>query len=286
MQGNVYMVANAGANITLYVGDDGVMVVDPSLAAISDKVLAQIERLTDEPIRYLVNTNVDPDHIGANEEFAEVGETLSGRNVEELPIIGHENGLIRLGQRIGTPEEVPFEMWPSQTFYGAKRTMYFNGESIEMLHQPEAYTDADILVYFRRSDVISTGDLYVTSTYPLINLEQGGSVQGSIDALNEIIDITIPERNQQGGTLVIPGHGRISNEADVVQVRDMLTIVRDRIQIMLDQEMTLEEVMAVKPTLEYDGIYGRDSGRWTTRMFIETVYTDLRDRARSNPESR
>ena len=288
VQGNVYMVANAGSNITLHVGDEGALVIDPSLTAVSAQVLDAIRQLTDQPIRYLVNTGVDLIHIEANAVFAAAGEPFGELDAfipRATPIIGHENGVIRLSAASGTPEAVPFELWPTQTFFGAKKTMFFNGESIEMLHVPEAHSDGNILVYFRGSDVISAGDAYVTSSYPVINRLQGGSVHGAIDALNTIIDITIPAYNQQGGTLVIPGHGRISNESDVVQVRDMLTIVRDRIQVMVDKGMALDEVEAARPTLDYDGIYGWDSGPWTTSMFIEAIYDDLNDteRARDLP---
>ena len=289
VQGSIYTVANAGANITLHVGDEGALVVDPSLATVSDKVLEAIKKLTDRPIRYLVNTSVDLDHIEANDAFVKAGEPFGGGggfNPRETPIIGHENGVSRLSRASGTVDAVPVPLWPTQTFFGAKKTMYFNGESIEIRHLPAAHTDADVLVYFRRSDVISAGDAYVTSTYPILNRLQGGSVQGAIDALNEIIDITIPAYNQQGGTLVIPGHGRISNEADVVQVRDMLTIVRDRIKRMVDQGLTLEQVRAARPTLEYDGLYGRDSGPWTTERFIEAVYADLREAVAGSQASR
>ena len=161
----------------------------------------------------------------------------------------------------------PFDAWPTSTFFGPKKTMFLNGEGIEILHQPGAHSDGDIIVFFRASDVIAAGDVYVTEGYPVIDLSRGGSIQGLIDAANRIIDIAIPRFNQQGGTLVVPGHGRISNEADVVEYRDMLTIIFERVQLMVDEGMTLEQVRAAGPTFDYDGVYGATEGPWTTDMF-------------------
>jgi cyclase len=143
------------------------------------------------------------------------------------------------------------------------------------MSQPSAHTDGDILVFFRKSDVVVAGDVFVTTSYPVVDTSRGGSVQGVIDALNAIIELTVPERNQMGGTRVIPGHGRICNEADVVDYRDMVTIIRDRVQEMARKGMTLQQIRAARPSLEYDGIYGATTGEWTADMFIETVYREV-----------
>jgi glyoxylase-like metal-dependent hydrolase (beta-lactamase superfamily II) len=143
-----------------------------------------------------------------------------------------------------------------------------------MYHIPKAHTDGDSLVFFRKSDVVATGDIFRTDSYPVIDTAKGGTLQGELNALNTILDITVPERNQMGGTRVIPGHGRICNEADVLEYRDMLTIIRDRVRDMVRKNMTLEQVKAARPTLEYDGIYGADRNR-TGEMFVETLYRDL-----------
>ena len=164
---------------------------------------------------------------------------------------------------------------PLSTFFTPKKEFFSNGEPIQVISTPAAHTDGDAMVFFRSSDVISTGDVFVTTTYPVIDLARGGGVQGVIDALNTIIDITVPERNQMGGTRVIPGHGRICNEADVIDYRDMVTIVRDRVQAMVKKGMTLQQIKAAKPSLEYDGIYGMKPGPGSTDQFLETVYTSL-----------
>lgn len=175
----------------------------------------------------------------------------------------------------GEQAPAPFAAWPSLTFFGQKHTTSYNREPIEVLFEPNAHTDGDLIVFFRRSDVISTGSVFTTTGYPVIDLQRGGTVQGTLDALNHIIDIAIPEFNQQRGTLIVPGHGRICNESDVVEYRDMVTIIRDRIQRMIGQGMTLAQVKAAGPTLDYDGLYGSTTGPWTTEMFIEAVYQDL-----------
>jgi hypothetical protein len=131
------------------------------------------------------------------------------------------------------------------------------------------------MVYFRRSDVISSGDIYVTDRYPTIDLASGGSLQGVIDGLNRLLDLAIPEHHEEGGTLIIPGRGRISDEFDVLEYRDMVTIIRDRIRDMIQKGMTLDQVKAARPTRDYDPQYGAASGPWTTDMFVEAAYRSL-----------
>jgi glyoxylase-like metal-dependent hydrolase (beta-lactamase superfamily II) len=153
--------------------------------------------------------------------------------------------------------------------------LYFNGEPVQLLHMPAAHSDGDSIVYFQRSDVIATGDLFNIESYPVIDLARGGTVNGVIDGLNRVIDIAIPERNEEGCTLIVPGHGRICDEYEVVTYRDMVTIIRDRVQALIDKGMTLEQVQAAGVTMDYDGRYGTEQGTWTTRKFIEAVYRSL-----------
>jgi cyclase len=140
---------------------------------------------------------------------------------------------------------------------------------------PNAHTDGDILVFFRRSDVLATGDLFITTGYPYIDRASGGNINGYIQGLNKIIDITVPSNVNEGGTMVIPGLGRLTDEMDVVEYRDAITIIRDRIQAMVKKGMTLEQVRAAEPTLDFDPRYGATSGFWTTAQFVEAVYRDL-----------
>jgi cyclase len=280
VQGNVYALFGAGGNTTVQPGSGGVLVVDTQYAGMSDKLLAAIRSLSDQPIRYVINTHAHGDHIGGNESLIASGATVTGGNVtraindarEGARAIAHENVLLSL---IGEESPPPVAAWPTDTFVKGPREMFFNDESIALIHQPAAHTNGDVIVYFRGSDVISTGDLFVTTSYPVIDLSRGGTLNGIIDALNNVIAITIPRDRQEGGTMIVPGHGRISDEADVVEFRDMLTIVRDRMQFMIDSGMSLEAVKEARPTLDYDPRYGSDSGFWTTERFIEAAFRSL-----------
>jgi cyclase len=276
VQGNVYMLVGPGGNTTVQAGDDGVLMVDTKTANVSADLLAAISQLSKKPIHYIVNTGADPDHTGGNEPLSKAGNTITGGNVlgnisdagEGAAIVAHENVLSRM------PRE-PFRALPTDTFFTEEKDLFFNGEAIQLLHQPAAHTDGDTIVFFRRSDVVSTGDIFLTTTYPVIDVAKGGSINGIVNALNRIIDITIPRDKQEGGTMVIPGHGRLCDEADVVEYRDMLTIIRDRIQDMIEKRMSLQQVKAAQPTLDYDARYGATSGPWTTDMFVDAAYRSL-----------
>jgi glyoxylase-like metal-dependent hydrolase (beta-lactamase superfamily II) len=278
----IYMIVGAGGNTTVQVGDDGVLIVDTKLSSASDVLLDAIRQLSDKPIRYVVNTHWHPDHIGSNELIAKSGSTIAGGNVsgaiadagEGAAVIAHENVLVRMS---GMETPPAFEAWPTVTLIEPRKDIHFNGEAVEILHQPAAHTDGDSLVFFRKSDVISTGDVFTTTGYPVIRTEDGGGINGVIAALNRIIELTVPEEKQEGGTLVIPGHGRLCDEADVVEYRDMVTIIRDRIKSMIEMGMTLRQVQAAKPTADYDGRYGATSGFWTTEQFVAAAYESLQN---------
>jgi cyclase len=267
VQGNVHMLVGGGGNIAVQVGDDGVLVVDTGIAATSEKVIAAIRRLSDGPIRWIVNTNGDPDHTGGNTAISHAGRTVNGNSAA---IHAHEDVLTRM-DKAGVPQS----SWPLNTYYEPSKDFFFNGEAIFLKHAPAAHTSGDTIVYFRHSDVIVAGDVFMTTTYPVIDTKNGGSVEGLIDAMNHILDVAVPKRLQEGGTYVIPGHGRVSDEADVLEYRDMVVIVRDRIQDLIKKGRTLEQIKAARPTLDYDPRYGAASGPWTTAMFIEAVYQDL-----------
>ena len=284
VQGNISMLVGDGGNITIQVGKQGVLLVDTGLAQMSDQLLAAIRKITTEPIRYIINTHVHADHTGGNEKIAGAGITITGGNVagnisdatEGAAVLAYQSVLDRMSAPPAANQPaVPFRALPTDTYNTAEKNMFFNGEGIQIIHQPAAHTDGDSFVFFRRSDVVSAGDIFTPGNYPVIDLERGGSLQGIIDALNRLIEMTIPADKQEGGTYVIPGHGRLCDQADVVEYRDMATIIRDRLQDMIKKGMTLEQVKAARPTRDFDPEYGTTTGFWTTEKFVEAAYRSL-----------
>ncbi len=276
VQGGVYLIAGPTSNAVVQVGADGVLVVDTHGAGGGDALVAAIRTLTDAPIRYVVNTHAHPDHIGGNLEVIAAGQSVAGGNVARAVSdagqgakgIAHENVLLRLESLESPP---PYRAWPTDFFVERPKDLFFNGEAVRVIHQPAAHTDGDSIVHFRGSDVIATGDVFSTVRYPVIDVEHGGSIDGIIDSLNRLLEIAVPRDRQEGGTMIVPGHGRIADEADVVEYRDMLTIIRDRIRHLIAQGYTLEQVKAERPTLDYDPLYGAAEGE----RLVEAVYASL-----------
>jgi len=266
VQGKVWLLTGAASNVAVQIRDDGILVVDTGDKETAADVLAAIRALSpDKPIRWIVNTHAHPDHTGGNETISQAGMTVNGN---PAAIIGHENVLARM-----SAEDRPVTEWPLNSFFEAGRDFYFNGEAIFLHHLPSAHTDGDIFVYFRGSDVLVTGDLFVTTHFPVVDLEYGGSIDGIVEGLNKALDITVPAWLQEGGTYVIPGHGRIADEADLVSYRDLALIVRDRVRASVERGLSLRQVQADRPSLDYDPRYNTE--KWTSQMFIESVYRSL-----------
>ncbi len=268
VQGNVYMLVGAGGNVTVQIGDDGVLLVDTQFGPMAPKIMAAIRELSDRPIRYIINTHVHGDHAGGNEALA----TPDGAT-----IVGHENVIkVMSSEPSGTPNDrfiVGRGFWPTET-YTDRKTIHFNGEDIDILHIPAAHSTGDSIVFFKGSNVISGGDVFAITRYPIVDFDGGGRVQGTIAGLDRIVALSSP-MNSESRTYVVPGHGRLCDRDDVIKYRDMSNILRYRVQNMIDQGMTLEQVKAAEPTREYEPLYGATSGLGATESFIEDLYSSL-----------
>jgi len=278
VQGNVSMLVGAGANITVQIGNDGVLLVDTPGPALLPQVMAEIRKLSDKPIRQIIDTSLDAEHIAGNAAIVgpAAGRGTGGAPFGTLaltgpPIVAHENVLNRLANPPAGQPPTPPATLPTTTYFLPQMDFSFNGEPVVLLHQA-GHTDGDSIVWFRRSDVLSVGDLVRMDQYPVIDVARGGTIDGLIAALDRIIEITVPERLQDGGTRVIPGHGRLLNEADVVEYRDVVAIIRDRVADLLKKGQTLEQVKAARPTRDYDTRWG--SGDAIT----EAAYRTLADK--------
>lgn len=278
VRGNVYMFASDEGNSTVQVGEhrdnDGVLIVDTGSASMTARIQAELNKLTSKPLRYLVNTSADPDHVGGNTMLSKPGRNVqtagNGPLAAEVNIYAQDNVLTRLS----APEaQISVQALPTMTFERLK-DFTFNGEAVQIFSEAPAHTDGDSIVFFRGSNVISAGEIFSTVGYPVIDLARGGSIQGEIRALNHLLELTVPEIAQEGGTMVIPGHGRLCDEADVTEYRDMVTIIRDRVADLIKKGKSLSEVQAARVTRDYDGRYSHPA--WTGEMFVEAIYNSLK----------
>ena len=285
VQGNVHMIQGAGGNIAAQVGPDGVVLVDAGSEEMAGAALAALGELTAYPIRYIINTGPSADHVGGNQEIAAAGRSLferGGGNFQSRAmtndggagIVGPENLLRRMSEA-----GYPVVAWPTEVFVlGESKNLFLNDEPIQVFYYPAAHSDSDSVVHFRRSDVVATGAIFDMTRFPVVDLAQGGSIQGEVDALNRLIQLVIPSIPLpyiEGGTKVIPARGRLAEQAELVEYRDMVTIIRDRVQSLVADGRGLAEVQDANPANGFRGRFGADSGPWTTRMFIEAIYRDL-----------
>ena len=310
LRGNIYLLSGAGSNVVASVGKDGVMLVDTGAPAMADKVLAAVQDLSrrvtaapaaarncvgvsqgcswwssseflpttagpraPRPLGGIIYTSDDPDHIGGNEKIAAAGRTYGVRNIDgTLPgawVLAHENITLREA-RPGQATLLPNETYGS----AEKKLNFFNGEAVVVTHMPAAHSDGDSVVYFRGSEVLVAGDVLDMTKYPVIDLARGGTIQGEVDALNWLLDVAVVEHMMEGGTLVVPGHGRMTDSADVAYYRDMVTIMRDRVAAMAKKGMTLDQIKAARPSRDYDGRFGKNPA-WTPSQFVESIFRTL-----------
>ncbi len=281
----VHLIAGDGGNIIVQDGPDGIVLVDSGAGQRTAEVIAAVRGISTRPIRFIINTSAEPAYVGGNVEIAPTGEGLAGGGGGGAAFAGvrtgaarlaHENVLLRMSAPAG--EKAPFAegAWPSEAYID-KKNLYLNGEAIQLIHA-NALTDADSIVFFRRSDVIATGHIVDTTRFPLIDIARGGGIQGEIAALNMLVDMAVPPTPlvwQEGGTKIIPGRGYVLEQADLLEYRDMVTVVRDVIQDQIKKGMTLDQIRRADPTRGYNTRYGATTGPWTTAMFVEAVYASL-----------
>lgn len=285
---NFYMIAGAGGNIGVQIGTDGAVLVNAGSANASAQVLAAIKKLTDLPIRYIIDTGADTDLVGGNGNLAKAGYTIftnalgntglanAMTNGGGASIMAYDGILKRMSAPTGKASAFPVESWPTEAYYTDRKYLRMNDEAIEIMHQPAAHSDSDSFVLFRRSDVVIAGDILDTTRFPVIDLANGGSIQGEIDALNRLIEMAIPNGPfiyQGVGTYVIPGHGRVCEQLDVVDYRDMVVVVRDVIADLIKQGKTLDQIKEASPAKPYETEYGSQPG--VTSAFIESIYKSL-----------
>ena len=287
VKGNVYMLVGAGANITVHAGDEGVLMVDTGLASMSQKVLAAVRSISKQPIRYIVNTNERDLYSGGNEVISAAGASIPFRIATDVRVsdgrLGKDRASVisyvtvfhRMSAPTGQKAPRSEDAWPDDTYSTPLKKLNFNDEPVMITHIP-GNTDGNSIVHFRTADVISVGDLADLTSFPYIDVKAGGSVQTVIDGLQQVLDITIPGRKSEAGTLVIPGRGRLADQPDIAYYREMVAIVRDRVQDMITRGLTLEQVKAARPALDYEPRYGKTTGEWTTDKFIEAVYQSLK----------
>ncbi len=293
VQRNVWMMAGEPdmSNVAVQVGDDGVLVVDTGVQPMAARLLAQIRQLADEKagdqkaIRYVIDTDGRLDHIGGNQVIREGGNTIlagnfARQNPDLMPgasVLANDNVLMRLinGRSGAHADEISEALWPTDTESFDIYDMHFNGEAVQLFHPHLASSDGNLMVMFRLSDVIAAGDIVDMTGYPLIDTARGGTIDGELIALNHIIEMAVPEDKEQGGTIIVPGHGRLADQSDIVHYKNIVTILRNRIQFYKNQGKSLQQVLALKPTWDYDQRWGHDHGAWTTRQFVEAVYQTL-----------
>jgi glyoxylase-like metal-dependent hydrolase (beta-lactamase superfamily II) len=282
VRGNVHMLVGAGGNITVQAGSDGILLVDSGLASMSGRVIEAVRSISRGPLRYIVNTTERAEHVGGNSAIAATGSTIPFRPPEDVRVSDGMRGkpkasviaflttLERMSAPTGQEAPWPEDAWPDNTYSTPQKKLYFNDEPVVIMHVA-GNTDGNSIVHFRTADVISVGDLVDLTAYPVIDVKAGGSIQQLFDALYRVIDLTVPNRKSEAGTLVIPGHGRLADQPDVVYYNQMVGIVRDRVKDMIARGLTLQQVKAERPTRDYDTRYGSPDA------FVEAAYESLKN---------
>ncbi len=278
---NVHVIFGAGSNITVHVGEDGVVLVDAGTEALAPQVVNAVRAISPLPIRLIINTSADTDHVTGNEIVSAAGREINPDAFSDDPhatVLAHENVLLRMSTPSGNDTAFAADLWPSETYTARVRSMYINDEALLVYRFTGAHSDGDSVVMFRKADVIATGDVLDLRHFPVIDTAKGGSIQGELAALNRLLEMTVPAMPlvlKPGRTLLVPGHGRVSDYAELVEYRDMVTTIKDNIEALIKEGRTLEQIQAANPTAGYRARWGRETGPWTTAQFVEAIYHGL-----------
>jgi cyclase len=301
VQGNIWLLAGepGESNVVVQIGNDGCLVVDAGTAEVAPKLLTAIKRLAaqyggdQKAIRWMVSTSGAMDHIGGNQIIRNGGDTVVGGNFARdnpgltpgATLIGSLAMLTRMVTRDAQGKTaVPQGLWPNETHTEPLYSWVFNDEAVSLYHPDSASTDGNEMVMFRKSDVIAVGDVMTELSYPIIDQKNGGSIDGELAALNQVIELAVADTHngpQEGGTIIIPGHGRLSDQSDLIEYTIIMTTLRNRIMYYKNRGKTLEQVLAMKPTWDFDDRWGPQSGPWTAQDFVRAVYETLPARGKA-----
>lgn len=260
----VYMLMGQGGNIGLSVGEDGVFMIDDQFAPLSAKIKAAISKISKKPLKFVINTHWHFDHTGGNENFGKDGAIIVSHNNVRKRM--SKEGFIKAFNK--TIPAAPKVALPIITF-NDEINFYFNNEEIEVLHQKNAHTDGDSIIFFKSSNVVHTGDIYFNGFYPFIDSSSQGSMNGIITSVNYILSRINDE------TKIIPGHGKLSNKKELISYRDTLIILRDRMQALIKEGKSIDEIIAMKPNADLDETWGK--GFLNPETFLKILYGVIKD---------
>ena len=264
---NIYMLEGLGGNIGLFVGTDGAFLIDDQFAPLTDRIVAAIRKITDKPIRFLVNTHIHGDHVGGNENLSRMGALIfAHKNVRKRLSEGPAD--LRTG---GQAPPAARQALPIVTFDDGVE-FHINGDLVHVFPVPPAHTDGDTLIHFTRANVLHLGDVFRTNTYPIIDVGNGGTFNGIIEGINMAIDLSDNE------TRIIPGHGVVTDKKMLIRVRDMYLDIRNQVLELIGAGRSLEEVLATRPTADYDERWEPKEGPsfGTAERFITALYNELK----------
>ncbi len=263
---NIYMLEGFGGNIGVYVSEDGLILVDDQYAPLTEKILAALEKLSDQPVKYVLNTHWHPDHTGGNENFGKSGAVIISHDKTRQYLLDFHKVQLAKNETAHARGDIPVLTSPVLTFNDTT-TIHAGGQTIKAFHVNPAHTDGDIVIQFVEADVLHTGDTYFNGFYPFIDVQHGGSIDGMIALYDQLIGTAGPD------TKIIPGHGDVANRDDMRSYQTMLITVRTRVAAALEAGTSLEDLISAEPLKDLDPVFGGNLIK--AHMLLGMVYGDL-----------